>query len=222
MQITIPKLSRQERDEFFRKNKWLIKRLWGINVCFPDFDGDSDDDDDQDGVLERHTAPAEEAYDSRVDKALADLQDGNKGKASAAPKEKSEEELEEELEALEDEIEDILDDIEDDLEEMAKDGLDDDEKALNEEIGAAIDDLQEALDDDDDSAESDNDKPDDLTRIKGLGPKSADKLHEMGITSFRQVAEMTEEEVEKIDEKVRNFAKSYSRKKFRQQAKDLL
>lgn len=206
MQITIPKLSREERDEFFRKNKWLIHRLWGISIAFPDL---GEEDDDNDVVLQRYTDRKQKVsdYGEHVEKALNGDQD--------------EEELQEELEALEDEIEDLLEEIEDDLEEMEDDGLEGDDKELVEELGEIIDELQDALDDDAGS-ESDNNKPDDLTRIKGLGPKTAEGLLEVGVTSFKQVAELTEEEVEVLDEDIRNFAKSYKNKNFKQQAKDLL
>lgn len=40
---------------------------------------------------------------------------------------------------------------------------------------------------------------DDLTRIKGLGPRAAEKLHEAGIHSFSQIAGWSESDVEKFD-----------------------
>jgi predicted flap endonuclease-1-like 5' DNA nuclease len=40
---------------------------------------------------------------------------------------------------------------------------------------------------------------DDLKRIKGIGPVIEKQLHEMGITSFRQVAALTPEEIARID-----------------------
>lgn len=182
MQITFPKLSRQEREEFFRKNKWLIHRLWGIMVSFPEVE---EEEDQNDGLLQKHSSSTQE-------------------------------ELEEQLEELEDEIEETLEDIEEDLDEMVADGqLDEEEAEYIEELGDAIDDLQEALE------EEEDDKPDDLTQIKGLGPKTAEGLLEEGITSFQQVADLTDEQIEALDEKIRNFAKSYERKDFRKQAKDL-
>ncbi|MGH1335833.1 MAG: helix-hairpin-helix domain-containing protein [Aureispira sp.] len=197
MQITISKLTRKEREEFFRKNKWLIHRLWGIRVCFPDIDGDDDGDGDH-LLLQKHVDQHQSTGSN--DSSLEDLQ--------------------EELEELEEEIEEALEEIEEDLEEMVADGVDEKEAELLEELGEVIDDIQEVLEDAD--SESDSDCPDDLTTINGLGPKTADGLIEAGITSFQQVAELSDAQIEALDEDIRNFAKSYTRKDFRQQAKDLL
>lgn len=43
-------------------------------------------------------------------------------------------------------------------------------------------------------------KGDDLTAIKGIGPVAAGQLNEQGITTFAQIAKLTDKEVEKIDE----------------------
>lgn len=40
---------------------------------------------------------------------------------------------------------------------------------------------------------------DDLTAIKGIGPKIADKLTELGIVSFSQIANWTEADIQQID-----------------------
>ena len=199
MQITISKLTRQERAEFFRKNKWLIQRLWGLRICFPDLDGDDDNDDDDQVILQKHV----DQHHSTDDKSIEDLQ--------------------EELEELEEEIEEALEEIEEGIEEMSEDGIDTEEAELLEEIGDAIDDLQEVLEEENADAETDSDCADDLTIINGLGPKTAEGLIEAGITSFRQVAALTDAQVEALDDGgIRNFAKTYARKNFRQQAKDLL
>lgn len=47
---------------------------------------------------------------------------------------------------------------------------------------------------------------DDLTRIKGLGPKLAGILNEQGITSYAQIAAWTEADVERIDAGLGRFA----------------
>lgn len=183
MQITIPKLSRQEREDFFRKNKWLIHRLWGILVSVPQ---PKDGDHQGDNTLQKHSNSTQE-------------------------------ELEEQLEELEDELEEALEDIEEDLDQMVADGkIDEEEAEYIEELGEAIDDLQEALEE-----EKEQNKPDDLTQINGLGPKTAEGLIEEGITSFQQIADLSDEQIEALDEKIRNFAASYERKDFRKQAKDL-
>ena len=43
-------------------------------------------------------------------------------------------------------------------------------------------------------------KSDDLTEIKGIGPVAAGQLNEQGITTFAQLAKLTDEDVAKIDE----------------------
>lgn len=45
-----------------------------------------------------------------------------------------------------------------------------------------------------------SDAPDDLTRIKGIGPVLRDKLNGLGIESYRQIAEMTAADIARIDE----------------------
>lgn len=41
---------------------------------------------------------------------------------------------------------------------------------------------------------------DDLTKIKGIGPVAAGQLNEQGITTFAQVAALTDKDIERIDE----------------------
>jgi predicted flap endonuclease-1-like 5' DNA nuclease len=52
------------------------------------------------------------------------------------------------------------------------------------------------------SADSDYD---DLTRIKGLGPKLASTLQQLGVTSFGQIAAWDEAEIERIDGQLGRF-----------------
>jgi len=40
--------------------------------------------------------------------------------------------------------------------------------------------------------------PDDLTRIKGIGPKIRDILHDLGITTFREIAQFTDQDLERV------------------------
>jgi predicted flap endonuclease-1-like 5' DNA nuclease len=47
---------------------------------------------------------------------------------------------------------------------------------------------------------------DDLTRIKGLGPKIAAVLAELGVTSFAQIASWTEQDVAAIDAQLGRFS----------------
>ena len=46
---------------------------------------------------------------------------------------------------------------------------------------------------------------DDLTRIKGLGPKLVDQLRELGVTSFAQIAAWDEAEIDRIDAQLGRF-----------------
>jgi len=47
---------------------------------------------------------------------------------------------------------------------------------------------------------------DDLTRIKGLGPKIAALLAELGVTSFAQIASWSDKDVAEIDAKLGRFS----------------
>jgi predicted flap endonuclease-1-like 5' DNA nuclease len=60
----------------------------------------------------------------------------------------------------------------------------------------------------------------DLTVIKGLGVKMAEKLKAEGITSFQQLAEMTEKEANALDEKIKSFAARFKRYEWDKQAKE--
>lgn len=62
---------------------------------------------------------------------------------------------------------------------------------------------------------------DDLTRIKGLGPKIAALLGEFGITSYAQIAAWTPEEVERIDAKLGRFSGRIARDQWVAQAQML-
>ena len=43
-------------------------------------------------------------------------------------------------------------------------------------------------------------EPDDLTKIKGIGPVAKTQLYEQGITTFAQIAKLTDKEIVTIDE----------------------
>jgi predicted flap endonuclease-1-like 5' DNA nuclease len=60
---------------------------------------------------------------------------------------------------------------------------------------------------------------DDLTRIKGLGPKLAALLGELGVTSFAQIAAWDDAEVARIDAQLGRFAGRISRDQWVAQAK---
>jgi predicted flap endonuclease-1-like 5' DNA nuclease len=46
---------------------------------------------------------------------------------------------------------------------------------------------------------------DDLTRIKGLGPKLAEQLHALGVTSFAQIAAWDDAQIDRIDAQLGRF-----------------
>jgi len=60
---------------------------------------------------------------------------------------------------------------------------------------------------------------DDLTRIKGLGPKIATMLNEQGITRFAQIAAWSESDVERVDATLGRFAGRITRDQWVEQAK---
>jgi predicted flap endonuclease-1-like 5' DNA nuclease len=60
---------------------------------------------------------------------------------------------------------------------------------------------------------------DDLTRIKGLGPKLAALLGPLGVTSFAQIAEWDDAEIDRIDAQLGAFAGRIRRDNWVEQAK---
>ena len=62
---------------------------------------------------------------------------------------------------------------------------------------------------------------DDLTNIKGLGPKLAALLAEQGITSFAQIAAWSDADVERIDASLGRFSGRITRDQWVEQAKFL-
>jgi len=60
---------------------------------------------------------------------------------------------------------------------------------------------------------------DDLTRIKGLGPKIAGLLGEFGVTTFAQIAAWTPEDIERIDARLGRFSGRIVRDQWVEQAK---
>ena len=61
--------------------------------------------------------------------------------------------------------------------------------------------------------------PDDLSRIKGLGPKLQKLLPELGITSFAQIAAMTDADLADLDTKLGAFAGRPAKDSWVEQAK---
>ena len=60
---------------------------------------------------------------------------------------------------------------------------------------------------------------DDLTRIKGLGPKLSGLLGQLGVTSFAQIAAWSEADVARIDAQLGRFAGRITRDQWVEQAK---
>lgn len=63
---------------------------------------------------------------------------------------------------------------------------------------------------------------DDLTRMRGVGPKLAAELNEMGLTSFAQIAELTEENLQQISAKLTAFKDRPMRDDWVGQARSLM
>ncbi|MEA3016614.1 MAG: hypothetical protein QOI38_1336 [Sphingomonadales bacterium] len=62
---------------------------------------------------------------------------------------------------------------------------------------------------------------DDLQRLKGVGPKLAARLRELGITSYAQLAHLGETEVGRLDERLGPFSGRVSRDRLVEQAQFL-
>jgi predicted flap endonuclease-1-like 5' DNA nuclease len=68
------------------------------------------------------------------------------------------------------------------------------------------------------SAQTASVRPDDLTRIKGVGPKVEKLLHGLGVTTFAQIAAWDDSEVDRIDAHLGSFAGRIRRDDWRAQA----
>lgn len=60
--------------------------------------------------------------------------------------------------------------------------------------------------------------PDDLRRLKGVGPKLAEMLNERGIIRFDQIARLTPDEVERLDSTLGAFRGRFARDRVVEQA----
>ncbi len=60
---------------------------------------------------------------------------------------------------------------------------------------------------------------DDLTTIKGLGPKLAVTLNELGVTSYAQIAAWSDSEIDRIDSQLGRFSGRIRRDNWVEQAK---
>jgi small subunit ribosomal protein S2 len=64
-------------------------------------------------------------------------------------------------------------------------------------------------------------EPDDLKKISGVGPVLEQKLHQLGITKFEQIANFTSEDISRIDERL-NFKGRIERENWIGQASNLV
>lgn len=62
---------------------------------------------------------------------------------------------------------------------------------------------------------------DDLTQIKGIGPKFAQTLKDHGVTSYKKLASLTPREIEELEEKL-GFSGRFERENWVEQARALL
>lgn len=62
---------------------------------------------------------------------------------------------------------------------------------------------------------------DELTALKGLGPKAASKLHDLGVTTFAQIAAWDEGDIEAIDAQLGAFKGRIRRDRWVEQARFL-
>jgi predicted flap endonuclease-1-like 5' DNA nuclease len=60
--------------------------------------------------------------------------------------------------------------------------------------------------------------PDDLTRMKGVGPRLAERLNTVGVTSFAQIAALTPEAAAELDSKLGDFQGRLERDRWIDQA----
>jgi len=66
-----------------------------------------------------------------------------------------------------------------------------------------------------------NGEPDNLTLIKGVGPKLSDMLHGLGVFHFTQIAEWDADQVSEVDSQLGNFKGRVSRDRWADQARML-
>jgi predicted flap endonuclease-1-like 5' DNA nuclease len=66
--------------------------------------------------------------------------------------------------------------------------------------------------------DGDGEPHDDLCMIKGVGPKLADALRDLGFTSYAQLAHLTPTEIERLDERLGTFRGRITRDRIVEQA----
>jgi predicted flap endonuclease-1-like 5' DNA nuclease len=63
--------------------------------------------------------------------------------------------------------------------------------------------------------------PDDLTRIRGIGPKIQEILHGMGIATFREIAELSDDDIERVGAALPVYGRRIRDDRWVEQAGDL-
>ena len=63
---------------------------------------------------------------------------------------------------------------------------------------------------------------DDLTEIKGIGPVISKKLNGVGIFSFQQIADLTDDTIEKLNQTILRFPRRIGKDQWREQAAELV
>jgi predicted flap endonuclease-1-like 5' DNA nuclease len=104
-----------------------------------------------------------------------------------------------------------------------------DDEEVEVEEAAAVDDDPDPGDDQDDEEDDDEDEStapingsrDNLKAIKGVGPAIEKTLNEMGIFSYRQIAEMSEYDIDRIAKRLKGFRSRIYREDWIGQARDL-
>jgi len=67
----------------------------------------------------------------------------------------------------------------------------------------------------------DSDKPDDLQKIKGIGPAIEQTLNDLGVNRYHQIAEMSEYDIDRIAQQLKGFRSRIYREDWIGQARDL-
>ena len=61
---------------------------------------------------------------------------------------------------------------------------------------------------------------DPLVDLPGLGPATAQKLNAEGINTFAQLAELTDEQIDNLDKKIKNFKTVYTDREWKKLAQE--
>ena len=102
-----------------------------------------------------------------------------------------------------------------------------DQKELYQRLRKRVESLEKQLEDSTEAPSLESSTPehrseDDLTRIKGVGKVIAGKLQALGISSFKQVAQLSGSEIPELEEKLGLFSGKINRENWIAQAKSFL